>query len=286
MKDEAAHIEQTLASMAAQTIRPVSWIIVDDGSRDDTAAIVRKFSNGNLKNLNIRLIQSQRSKARDTGIGEILAFNEGLSAATGLDYDFIVKLDGDLSFDPDYFEQLLEQFSRDHRLGIASGVYLERSGGSWTEVPMPGYHAAGASKTVRKTCFEEIGGFVAAKGWDTVDEIRAITRGWRTTHFPALKMKHWKAEGVAMGLVQTACMHGEVYYRTGGGLFFFILKALGRIGQRPVVIGSLALIYGYLRALLTSGPRLVSDAEARRYRTLLNSRIRERLKRVRRLSPA
>ena len=113
---------------------------------------------------------------------------------------------------------------------------------------MPSYHAAGASKMVRRLCFEQIGGFVAARGWDTVDEIRAVAAGWRTGHCKELKMKHWKREGSGIGAIRTHFMHGEIYYRTGGSRTFFVLKVLHRSRAGP---SSLA---GWLCAGVTCGP--------------------------------
>ena len=103
---------------------------------------------------------------------------------------------------------------------------------------MPHYHAAGASKAVRRECFENIGGFITQRGWDTVDEIRARSRGWETTHFADLKMKHWKPEGTGMGLLRTSCMHGEIYYRTGGSRPVLYLKSRAPNDAPPLRGGS------------------------------------------------
>ena len=103
------------------------------------------------------------------------AFAQGLSAASDLAFDYVVKLDCDLELPDDYFARLLAHFEAEPRLGIASGVYLEENAtGHWQPVAMPDYHAAGASKVVRMECFHDIGGFVCERGWDTVDEVRAV----------------------------------------------------------------------------------------------------------------
>jgi hypothetical protein len=189
-------------------------------------------------------------------------------------HDFIVKLDGDLSFEPDYFEKLLGRFEADERLGIASGIYLETDAtGSWKPVKMPSYHAFGACKMVRRTCFEQIGGFLTMPGWDTVDEIKALNQGWTTTHFPDLRAKHHKREGSAMGSLPTSAFHGEIYYVTGGDPLFLLFKVLHRMKARPFVISGLALMAGYIRALITRKPRLVNREEARCYRRLLRQRL-------------
>lgn len=260
--------------MAAQTIKPVRWIIVDDGSTDSTPSILERYK----AELDfIEVVTNPRGQARQPGGGVIRAFNSGFAVAKDIEYDVIVKLDCDLSFAPDYFEKLLAEFAADPRLGIASGIYQENHDGkTWQVVNMPAYHAAGASKLVRRACFEQIGGFVASRGWDTVDEIRAIANNWRTTHFKEQLMYHWKPEGAGIGRWRTNIMHGEIYYLTGGGLVFFLLKAAYRMKSKPYIIGGLSMFWGYLRTFLQRKPRLVTPREAACYRALLNARLLKR----------
>jgi len=271
VKDEAPYIGATLDSICAQTIRPLRWIIVDDGSSDATAEIV------DLRARQcewITLVRRPRSGMRGAGSPVVAAFNLGLELVRDEKFDLIVKLDGDLQIPPAYFERLLRRFEEDPRLGIASGVYCERKETGWEPVDMPDYHAAGASKAIRRRCFEEIGGFVASRGWDTVDEIRAQTHGWRTRHFPDLTFQHLRAEGSARGPLYTSRLHGEVYYLTGGSLPFFLIKALHRmISTKPLFLGGIMLLAGYLRPLVQRRPRLVSPSEAKHYRRTLNRRV-------------
>jgi poly-beta-1,6-N-acetyl-D-glucosamine synthase len=278
VKDEERFVEHTIQSMVCQSVKPLSWFIVDDGSSDRTVEIIERYEK---EHGFISLVKRPRGQPRQTGVAEIHAFNRGLEAAEGLDYDFIVKLDGDLSFESDYFKGLLEKFYEDPQLGIASGIYSECSDGvAWEDVVMPSYHAAGASKLVRKICFDQIGGFIPVRGWDTLDEIRAMTHGWRTGHFREMKMKHWKREGSGMGALRTNFMHGEIYYRTGGSLMFFALKVLHRFTCRPFFIGGLALLWGYLQTMFSQQERIVNQEEARCYRSLLSRRLVGNVKRL------
>jgi GT2 family glycosyltransferase len=271
VKDEERYVELTLRAMTQQTLLPVVWVIVDDGSRDATPEIVARHA---AQHGFIRLVRRQNTGARKPGSPVIHAFNHGCTTLETMDYDFIVKLDCDLSFGQDYFEKLLRRFQDDPRLGIASGVYLEvDASGTWAAVKMPFYHAFGASKVLRRKCFEEIGGFPPAAGWDTVDEIRAMTRGWKTGHFEDLPARHHKREGTGIGLVRTSRMHGEIFYVTGGDPLFLLLKVLHRATTTPVLIGALALTLGYLGALAKRTPRLVTPKEARCYRRLLRRRL-------------
>jgi len=267
VKDEEKYIELTLVSVTSQTVKPFLWVIVDDGSTDGTAAILERYAR---RHSFIRVINARAAGARQLGSAEAKAFGVGYESLHGEDYDFIVKLDGDLSFGPDYFERLLARFDDDTRLGIASGVYLEMTAlGNWTPVPMPKYHAFGACKTVRRRCFEQIGGFLTSPGWDTVDEIRAVTCGWKTQHFNDLQTKHHKPEGSAMGAIPTSVFHGHIFYVTGGDPLFLLFKMLNRARTRPYVLGALALAFGYVRSVVTRRPRLVNAAEARCYQKML-----------------
>jgi poly-beta-1,6-N-acetyl-D-glucosamine synthase len=271
VKDEERYIELTLESVTSQTAKPALWVIVDDGSQDRTVEIVQRYAE---RFPFIMLARHPRAGVRGPGSPVIRAFEYGRSLIGDTRYEFITKLDCDLSFGADYFETLLRRFQQDPKLGIASGIYLETdAAGTWSQVPMPSYHAFGASKVVRRSCFEEIGGFPTAAGWDTVDEIKAIDRGWRTGHFADLRVKHHKREGSGIGLLKTSRIHGEIYYATGGDPLFFAFKVARRIMARPVVTSALALAYGYLSAAVQRRPRLVTSSEARVYRRLLRQRL-------------
>jgi glycosyltransferase involved in cell wall biosynthesis len=278
VKNEQGYVGLTLRSVAEQTLKPVLWVIVDDGSTDDTPQIVGRYASSHSF---IRHVVDRHSRGpRQPGSGVIHAFNRGLAVLDDVSYDFIVKLDCDLRFEPDYFETLLKRLLEDERLGIVSGVYSERNrSGAWIPVTMPSYHACGASKVVRRACFTDIGGFVAAKGWDTVDEIRAWNKGWKTRHFRDLELEHHKREGAGVGLVRTSVMHGHIYYVTGGDPLFLMFKVLHRVTASPLVVNAVALLWGYLGALAMQRSRLVTVPEMRRYRKLLRERLRASMKR-------
>lgn len=115
---------------------------------------------------------------------------------------------------------------------------------------MPDYHAAGASKVVRSECFRDIGGFANSCGWDTIDEIRAQMKGWRTGHFSDLEIHHLKNERCGIGYINTNARDGEIFYLMDGSKLFFCFRAAHRIATgRPIILGSLMIIYGYLKHL-------------------------------------
>lgn len=276
VKDEERHIPHTIRSVIEQTIKPALWVIVDDCSQDSTPEILKKF----LSSVPfVRIVRNPERRARQPGSAVIRAFNQGYESIGLFDYEFIVKLDCDLSFEPDYFETILKRMSSDERSGIFSGVYCEKDrDGGWNDVVMPTYHASGACKFMRRSCFEEIGGFVLAAGWDTVDEIRAMSRGWKTGHFKDLRMKHYKPEGSGIGAVRTSIMQGEVFYLTGGSLLFFFFKVLHRITAKPYVLCSLGMVRGFLRSFIQRKKLLVTPVEAKYYKRLLRERVAGRVR--------
>ena len=275
VKDEEQYIERTIHAVLAQTVRPYKWIVVDDGSRDRTRSIVERYGHQYSW---ITVVSLPTGGVRQPGSGIIRAFNVGYKAAKELEFDFIVKFDCDIEFPPDYFERLIAEFHKDDKLGIASGIYLEEKAGEWEPVKMPAYHAAGQTKVVRAACFEEIGGFVESRGWDTIDEIRAREKGWNTRHFEELYFLHLKKEGSGIGFLRTNVMHGEIFYLTGGSGSFFALKLLHRfVFGRPFIVGGIMMLYGFMKSWCSKRPKLVSKPEERLYRHMLHQRIIERL---------
>ena len=273
VKDEEKYIEATLRSVAAQTLKPCRWIILDDGSRDATPEILRRYAE---KYEWIQVVRIERDAKRLPGSAEIRAFAQGYEMTKDEEFDFVVKLDGDLELPLHYFEYLCDKFREDESLGLASGHYLERRKGRWNPIPMPEYHVAGASKMYRRKCYADIGGLEFSSAWDTIDEIRAFERGWTTRHFDELEFYHLKTEGSGVGQFRTNIMHGEIYYLTGGGIAFFLLKLLYRVHRsKPFLLGSLAILWGYLKCWMSGQPTLVSDSEARRYRQMLSRNMRD-----------
>lgn len=275
VRDEENYLEKCIETVLHQTIRPLRWVIVDDGSHDRTPQILGRYAHEYAW---VTVLRIERAGERQLGVTEIQAFAAGYKLIKDLSFDYVVKLDCDLELPNDYFERLLARFDCDERLGIASGTYLESKDGDWITVTMPEYHAAGASKIIRAECFRQIGGFILHRGWDTVDEIRAQMAGWKSCHFTDITFRHLRAEGSAAGSLNTNRMHGQIYFLTGGSVFFLLLKVLHRCWYaRPFLLSGLMMLIGFLRPSLSRTPRAVTKEEARFYRGMLNRRIVEQV---------
>ncbi|HSM23841.1 MAG TPA: glycosyltransferase family A protein [Anaerolineaceae bacterium] len=246
VKDEAEYLGDTIKSMIHQTIRPAMWVIVNDGSQDGTEEIIKKYAQ---KYSWIKLVNRKDSGTRKRGKGVVEAFYDGYEVVDK-DFDFIVKLDGDLTFEKDYFASLFHQFALDPQLGIAGGGLYERPDGKYWVLYTVKDHVRGCTKVYRRECFEEIGGLVASMGWDGIDEWIALAKGWKVVSFLSLKIYHYRLTGAATGYLKSCIEQGNGAYRMGYHPLFMIARGIRRTTDRPFLIGGMAMIGGYFMAAL------------------------------------
>lgn len=254
VRNEAKNIEATLRSVVQQTVRPVLWMIVDDGSTDGTQDVVKKYAAHHSWIKVMQLVDRGYYDLMDAG--ELKAFLGGLDAIQGVDYAFIGKLDGDISFGPDYYADLLQRFAQNPALGIASGVCRHEENDK--PVVEKGYplHVRGAMRIYRKTCWDMIGGAVRSLGWDAIDCYKARMFGWETRSFEDLPVNHHVKTWTKGGLLHGRRRSGRMEYLIGTHPFFFLAKCLREMAARPYVISAGALCYGYLYAALRREKRV------------------------------
>jgi len=256
-RDEEPHIQKTILAVSQQTLRPVKWVIVDDGSSDRTGEIV----DGSAKIYPwITTLHRSNRGFRQAGGGVIAAFNEGYACLESVDWDFLVKLDADLSFPPDYFERCFAEFHKDPNLGIGGGGIYHLENGSLRLEPSPAFHVRGATKIYKRECWEMLGGLVVAPGWDTIDEVKANMLGWSTRTFVDLQVSHYRFTGAADGAWKDSVKNGFANYVTGYHPFFMLFKCLRRLTSRPYVVGSLGLGWGFLKGYIRHAARVEDHA--------------------------
>lgn len=264
VRNEAEYLQRTIDTVVAQTVRPTVWLIVDDGSTDDTPNIAAKAA---AQHDWIRLHRRPDRGVRKVGGGVIEAFNDGLRQFNLGDFDYVCKLDGDLELAPRYFETLFEKFEADARLGTASGkCWLVTENGLQAERTNDAF-SLGAAKLYRRPCFEAIGGFVPEVMWDGIDCHRCRMLGWKAASFhdEELRIRHLRRMGSSFRSVY----HGRL--RWGYGQYFMgthplyaMAIAAYRMAERPWVIGGLLILAGYLRGYLLR-LRRYEDLEFRRH---------------------
>jgi biofilm PGA synthesis N-glycosyltransferase PgaC len=253
VRDEEAHVRSTIESMVQQKVPPTEWVIVDDGSKDGTRKIVDEYAE---RYSWIRVVHREDRGFRKAGGGVVDAFNEGYRALTCDQWQFVVKCDGDLTFDDDYFEKCFDEFQSDDKLGVGGGVICYICDGKKTVEQAPAFHVRGATKIYRKACWDSIGGLLAAPGWDTLDEVKANSLGWTTRSFPQLHLLHQRHTGAADGLWPSLVKYGRANYICGYHPLFMISKCIVRLIRKPYFVGSIGLMYGFVSGYLTNLPQV------------------------------
>ena len=254
VRDEEECIAGTIESVLGQTIRPTEWIIVDDGSTDATARILDRYAREYSW---IQILHRQNRGFRSSG-GGIEAFLDAYRSLRSPDWEYLVNLDGDLTFAPDYFENCFQYFRDMPRLGIAGGTMYVQAGKHLQLETAPSFHVRGGTKIYRRDCWENLGGLVCSLGWDTVDEIKANQLGWRTQSFPDVQLLHNRATGAAWGAWGNAVNDGEADYLVGYHPLFFFLKCIRHIFQRPYLVRSFGMAYGFLRCVVLRTPQITN----------------------------
>jgi biofilm PGA synthesis N-glycosyltransferase PgaC len=274
-RDEAAFIRLTLESVVAQSVLPLKWVIVSDGSTDRTDEIVKEYVG---KHNWIEFLRMPERTERHFG-GKVLAFDAGRERVKGLPYDVIGNLDGDTSFEPDYLEYLLGKFSQDSRLGVAGTNYLEANSMKYDYRFTNIEDVTGQCQLFRRECFEQIGGYKPNKdgGVDLFATLAARMHGWRTLTFTDKYFIHHRPSGTAkVSTLLVEFYNGRKDYSFGCHPLWQPFRAAYRLTKKPYIIGGCLLFAGYYWAVLTGRPKSVSD-------DLIRFRRKEQINRLRNL---
>lgn len=257
-RNEAKFARRTLESVVHQTFKPSLWVIVDDGSKDETPAILNEYSQ---KYSFIKIVNRMDRGYRSVGPGVINAFYKGLKKVHLEDFEFICKLDLDLEMPPCYFEILIKRMEENPRIGACSGkpCFIDKHSGKLISENLGDENAIGASKFYRVICFKQVGGFVRQVMWDGIDGHRCRMLGWIACSWdePDLRFIHFRPMGSSQkGLINGRMRHGYGQYFMGTDLIYMTASALYRMTKPPYIVGGLAMWVGYIRSMIKSERRL------------------------------
>jgi glycosyltransferase involved in cell wall biosynthesis len=276
--NEEAFIEKTLASMVAQTVLPERWVIVDDGSTDETAKIVEKHAQSQPW---IDLVRRPQRRDRSFA-GKAHAFNMGMERVRSLDFDIIGNLDADISFDPDYFQFLLSKFAEYPRLGVTGTTMREANHDALRDSFYHFKDVFGACQLFRRECFEEVGGYMPIK-WGGIDWIAVRTarlKGWETRSFSDKIFFHHRPMGETdSSTLKARFDYGRKDYFLGNHPLWQVFRVGYQMLKRPYVIGGLMLGAGYVYSLVARIERPITPE-------LLKLHRREQLQRLKACLPA
>lgn len=253
-KNESAFIRLCLDSVASQSVLPLLWIIVDDGSTDDTAAIVESYL---PRCPYLRLMRRPPTGQRSFGSKD-RAINEAYATLKDMAFDYVGILDTDVGLESkDYFRDILAAFAANDRLAITGGVVCEEHRGVFREraVNVP-WSVPGCVQTFRRDCYDLVGGFVPLEhgGSDTLMELELRRRGYVTHTIPHLRVRHHRRTSSANGIMRGLFRLGQLDASFGSHPLFMIAKCLRRTTFPPVLVGAVMIYAGYLAYHLRGYP--------------------------------
>jgi poly-beta-1,6-N-acetyl-D-glucosamine synthase len=251
--NEAEIIEHTIRSMVAQTVRPVKWIVVNDGSVDRTGEIVQEWAN---RFAFIQLVNLRRDAERNFA-RKVVAFNRGLEMARGLEYDYIGNVDADISFGADYFENILAEFKSDPSLGLGGGIVYTKFSREFVTYDTTLDSVGGKVQLFRRQCFQDIGGYRPLRygGIDATAEIMSRMKGWKVRKSLVNRVFEHRPTGFAHGRpFKTMLRDGRKFHSLGYGPVFYLLRCIYRVRDYPLIVGSAAAMAGYLWSMIRREP--------------------------------
>ena len=257
-RNEARHIEGTIRSMVTQTIHPDKWIIVNDGSTDETPQIIKRYAAVydwiQQVDMPVHRERSFAAKANN--------FNAACKLAGWVDYDVVGNIDADITFDPDFLEFLFRKFAEDPDLGVAGSPFLEEGGYDSASDSFEGEnYVSGQCQLFRRTCLQDVGGYVPNKagGVDWIAVTTARMKGWKTRSFREKRFFHHRTLGTAeRGPLSALYSYGEKDYYLGNSVVWEGFRVLYRMAKRPFLFGGLALGAGFTSAAVRRVSRPVS----------------------------
>jgi glycosyltransferase involved in cell wall biosynthesis len=264
-RDEAKYARRTLDGVTAQSVPPALWIIVDDGSTDQTPQILAEYA---AKFPYIKVLRRDDRGFRKLGGGVIDAFYHGYDSINPHEFDFVCKLDLDLDLPPKYFQTLMDRMDAEPRIGTASGkpYFIDPNGKKVMET-CGDENSVGMVKFYRTDCFTEIGGFVRELMWDGIDCHRCRMLGWIAVSWddPAINFEHLRPMGTSHKNWWTGRVrHGFGQYFMGTGIAYLFASATFRIFRPPIILGSMAMTWGYFKSMFQRKPRY-GDADFRKF---------------------
>lgn len=277
-RDEAKYAPRTLESVTRQSETPARWIIVDDGSKDETPRILAEYAR---RFPWIHLVRRPDRGDRKLGGGVIDAFYTGYDTIDPGGFDYVCKLDLDLDLPPRYFEILMDRMEAEPRIGTCSGKpYFYPPGAPDNSPQFPltdtsglvserigDENSVGMTKFYRIECFRQIGGFVREVMWDGIDGHRCRQLGWIAASWdePELRFVHLRPMGTSHKNWWTGrARWGSGQYFMGTTPAWMLASAAYRMTRPPLVLGGVAMLYGYFRSLLQRKARY-GDAGFRRF---------------------
>ncbi|WP_321430934.1 glycosyltransferase family A protein [uncultured Methanolobus sp.] len=263
-KNEGSNLPQVIEGVASQTILPSLWLIVDDGSTDNTFQVVEE---ARLRYNWIEILRLEESY-RDLGLHLAEVMKKGFDYAIslcvnrGIEYFYVGNLDGDIVLPPTFYRNLIFEMRNNLKLGIVSGGTVYTVNGKQVMSKLHSTEPSGGHMLIRKACFEDCGGILVSYSADSVLKAKSRLKGWDTKRFDkyiAIELRDVSsAEGYWKGLIKM----GESFYYLNYHPFNAIARSF-RYSRRKPYYGMIPFFIGYFKGFINQ--QQIEDEELKDY---------------------
>lgn len=255
-RNEEATLNLAVESVVNQTIKPGKWIILNDASTDRTGEILDSYAE---KHDWIEVIHVEKKVKTYAGIQQKLEM--AFKKIDLNENEFIGKLDSDIVLNPTYYEDIMEKFHKNPKLGIAAGILYHIAKNKEVIERNPPRHVRGGLIFYRVQCWKDIGGMDPTPEYDTIDGVKASMLGWETRCFEEIKARHLRPTSH----YNTYAL-GKAAYMIGYHPLFLISKSLRyMVTEKPYLFGGLAMSFGFLRCYIDKTERTIKDEKFIKY---------------------
>lgn len=265
-KNEGANLHNLIQSVAEQTIKPVLWVIADDGSTDNTPEIINeaKEKYGWIQNMGL----NSEAEVWDIGLhlssvmAKVTEFAIEYCRRNEIKYEYIANVDGDMILEKSFFEKLIKEFEKAPELGVAGSGTQYIRGDDIIQPEGGAEEPSGGDMLIRKECFEDCGGIRLSCCWDSVLKAKARLRGWKTKRFEYVKATETRDPG-SENYWKRGIHSGESAYHLNLNPIHVLIKSIKLLRKKPYYFG-IAYLLGYLISVIKRKER-IKDGEIKKY---------------------
>ncbi|RJS83203.1 glycosyltransferase family 2 protein [Methanophagales archaeon] len=264
-KNEADNLPKLIESIEKQTVKPVLWVIVDDGSTDRTPEIIKQIKEKYDWIQSIRLDGKKRKRGLHVSQVKKKGFDFAVEYCmkNEISYEYLCNIDADIILESTFFENLITEFEKDSRLGVASGGIYHFKGDRIVHTHVRESEPAGGNMVIRRKCFEECGGITPSYAYDSTFNTKAKLRKWKTKLFVDVIAIEVRDTSSTEGYWKGYTYKGEAAYYLNFNPFYAIIKGIRYLFIKPYYIG-IAYLYGYFNSLIKRTEQ-INDKEIKHY---------------------
>jgi glycosyltransferase involved in cell wall biosynthesis len=244
VRNEQDMLPKLANSIFSQTELPNRWLIIDDGSSDNTPTIIddlkRKYNW-------ITSIMLPDRGYYSRGEGSYATAAKGFEYMLSSDVQVFGIFDADISIEETTIKCIRDAFLKSNKLGIYGGEIVELRGDNWViPIELPKDFVRGACKFFRRQCYVDIRGIKLGKSSNVISNMEALMHGWDVERDTTLLVKHHRSGGSRDNYVQRYIKAGiEAAYIGSDPLLTLVRGVIKMVKSKPYFLGGLIFLGAY-----------------------------------------